>query len=219
MRVVVRFLPIVLGPAIAIAGCAAPPTGNVDEAKAAVEKAASERANQYAPESFKAAQDAQAALDAELKAQESKWFKSYDRARELATAARTAGEKATADATAAREGAEARAAKAKAAAAPREKAKATAVRVGGKISPPVKIKDVTPVYPAIAKSARVSGVVTIEATIDTDGKVVDTKVVRSVPLLDQAALEAVQHWEYKPSLLNGKPVPVVVTINVNFRPS
>ena len=73
-----------------------------------------------------------------------------------------------------------------------------------------------PVYPATAKSARVGGVVTIEATIDTDGKVSDARVVKSVPLLDEAALNAVRQWEYRPSLVGGKPVPVVVTVNVNF---
>ena len=79
-----------------------------------------------------------------------------------------------------------------------------------------KIKDVKPVYPAIAQSARVAGVVTIEATIGPDGKVIDAKVVRSVPLLDQAALDAVRQWEYMPTLLNGVPVPVLTTVTVNF---
>ena len=60
------------------------------------------------------------------------------------------------------------------------------------------------------------GVVTIEATIGPDGKVIDAKVVRSVPLLDQAALDAVRQWEYTPTLLNGVPVPVVVTVTINF---
>ena len=88
--------------------------------------------------------------------------------------------------------------------------------MGGKIKPPVKIKDVQPLYPAIAKNAKVSGVVVIEATIGADGKVADTKVLRSVPLLDQAALDAVQQWEYQPSTQDGKPVPVVMTVTVNF---
>ena len=66
------------------------------------------------------------------------------------------------------------------------------VRVGGNIKPPQKVKDVKPVYPSIAQSARVQGVVIIEATIGPDGKVKDAKVLRSIPLLDQAALDAVQ---------------------------
>ena len=82
--------------------------------------------------------------------------------------------------------------------------------------PPKKIKDVAPVYPAIAKSAGVSGAVTIEATIGTNGKVVDARVVRSIPLLDQAALDAVRQWEYLPTMLNGLPVPIMVTVTVNF---
>ena len=86
----------------------------------------------------------------------------------------------------------------------------------GQIKAPTKIKDVKPVYPAIAQSARVTGVVTIDATIGQDGKVMDAKVVRSIPLLDQAALDAVRQWEYTPSLLNGVPVPVLVTVTINF---
>ena len=84
--------------------------------------------------------------------------------------------------------------------------------------PPTKIKNVAPVYPAIAKASRVGGAVVIEATIDREGKVIDTKVVRSVPLLDQAAVNAVQQWEYSPAVLDGKPVPIVMTITVNFTP-
>jgi TonB family protein len=218
MRSIVRFRAIALGLAITVTGCASPPNADVDAAKAALDKAASERAGQYAAESLKAAQDARATLDAELKAQEGKWFKSYAKTKELAVAAKAAGDKAAADAVAGKEKADAIAAKAKADAAARAKAKAAAVRIGGQIKAPTKIKDVKPVYPAIAKSARVAGVVMIEATIGPDGKVIDAKVVRSVPLLDQAALDAVRQWEYTPTLLNGVPVPVLVTVTINFRP-
>ena len=79
-----------------------------------------------------------------------------------------------------------------------------------------KIKDARPVYPPIAQSARVSGVVIIEATIGTDGRVKDAKVLRSIPLLDQAALDAVKQWQYSPTLLNGVPVSVIMTVTVNF---
>ena len=65
----------------------------------------------------------------------------------------------------------------------------------GQHPPPIKIKDVAPVYPAIARSARVTGAVTVEATIGEDGKVADARVVKSVPLLDQAALDAVRQWD------------------------
>ncbi len=81
---------------------------------------------------------------------------------------------------------------------------------------PTKTKDVRPVYPPIAQSARVSGVVIIEATIGADGKVKDAKVLRSIPLLDQAALDAVKQWQFTPTLLNGVPVPVIMTVTVNF---
>jgi protein TonB len=92
-----------------------------------------------------------------------------------------------------------------------------AVRVGGQIKPPTKIRNVQPVYPLIAQSARVQGVVIIEATIDPGGKVSGAHVIRSIPLLDQAALDAVRQWEYEPTRMNGVAVPVIVTVTVNFR--
>lgn len=214
---IVRLPAIVLGLAIAIAGCGSPPSADVDAAKAAVDRAAAARADEYAPESLATAEDARNALDAELKAQDSKWVKSYDRTRELAVAAKAAGDKAAADAVAAREKTEAVAARRKAAAAAvRAKAPVAPLRVGGQIKAPTKVKNVTPVYPAIARSARVAGAVTIEATIGSDGKVTDATVVRSVPMLDQAALDAVRQWEYTPTLLNGLPVPVLMSITINF---
>jgi periplasmic protein TonB len=90
------------------------------------------------------------------------------------------------------------------------------VRVGGNIKAPTKVRDVKPVYPPIAQSARVQGVVIIEATIGPDGRVKDAKVLRSIPLLDQAALDAVKQWVFTPTLLNGVPVPVIMTVTVNF---
>ncbi|MEO5819321.1 MAG: TonB family protein [Vicinamibacteraceae bacterium] len=91
-----------------------------------------------------------------------------------------------------------------------------AVRVGGAIARPTKVRNVQPVYPRIAQSARVQGVVIIEATIDTKGRVSDMRVLRSIPLLDQAAIDAVRQWEYEPTLLNGVAVPVIMTVTVNF---
>ena len=90
------------------------------------------------------------------------------------------------------------------------------VRVGGAIKQPTKIKDQRPVYPPIAQSARVQGVVIIEAVIGPDGRVQEAKVLRSIPLLDAAALDAVKQWTYTPTLLNGQPVPVIMTVTVNF---
>lgn len=215
MRAIVRFQAIALGLAITVTGCASPPNADVDAAKAALDRAATDRAGQYAAESLKTAQDARAALDAELKAQEGKWIKSYGKTKELAVAAKAAGDKAAADAVAGKAMAEAAAIKEKADAAA-ARARIAPVRVGGRIMAPKKIKDVKPVYPTIAQSARVAGVVTIEATIGPDGKVIDAKVLRSIPLLDQAALDAVRQWEYIPTLLNGVPVPVLITVKINF---
>ncbi len=90
------------------------------------------------------------------------------------------------------------------------------VRVGGNIKPPQKVKHVNPVYPPIAQSARVQGIVIIEATIGPSGAVQDAKVLRSIPLLDQAALDAVRQWQFTPTLLNGVPVPVIMTVTVQF---
>ena len=90
------------------------------------------------------------------------------------------------------------------------------MRVGGDIRPPTQIKKVKPIYPPIAQSARVQGVVIIEATIGPNGRVPRRKVLRSIPLLDAAALDAVKQWVYTPTLLNGVPVPVIMTVTVNF---
>jgi len=92
----------------------------------------------------------------------------------------------------------------------------SAVRVGSFIVSPQKTKDVKPVYPVMAIATRVQGVVIIEATIGADGKVEDAKVVRSIPLLDQPALDAVRQWEFTPTLINGVPVPVIMIMTVNF---
>jgi protein TonB len=73
-----------------------------------------------------------------------------------------------------------------------------------------------PVYPDIAMRARISGMVVLEAVIDAEGRVVDVKVLRSVPLLDQAAVDAVRQWEFTPTRLHGVAVPVVMTVTVNF---
>jgi protein TonB len=83
-------------------------------------------------------------------------------------------------------------------------------------SAPERIKSVPPIYPAMAVAARVQGAVVVDATIGPDGKVQDAKVLRSIPLLDQAALDAVRQWEYAPTVVDGMPVPVIMTITVNF---
>ena len=93
-----------------------------------------------------------------------------------------------------------------------------ALRVGGGIKPPVKIRDVRPVYPEVARAAGVAGVVILEARIATDGSVEEAHVLRSIPLLDQAALDAVKQWQFMPTLLNGVPTPVIMTVTINFDP-
>jgi TonB family protein len=92
-----------------------------------------------------------------------------------------------------------------------------AVRVGGAIKEPRKLKDVAPVYPADAKQAGVSGVVIIEATIDPEGNVRDARVLRSQPMFEEAAVAAVRQWKYEPTLLDGAPVSVLMTVVVNFQ--
>jgi periplasmic protein TonB len=90
------------------------------------------------------------------------------------------------------------------------------VRVGGEIQPPKKVKDVRPEYPSTARTARVEGTVILEAVIDTRGLVADVRVLKSIPLLDEAAVEAVKQWRYQATLLNGEAVPIVMTVTVNF---
>jgi TonB family protein len=92
------------------------------------------------------------------------------------------------------------------------------VRVGGSIQPPTKLVDAKPVYPEELRAARISGVVIVEALIGEDGKVRDVKILRGIPMLDQAAIDAVKQWEFTPTRLNGVAVPVIMTATVNFSP-
>lgn len=93
---------------------------------------------------------------------------------------------------------------------------AKAVRVGGDVREPRKVVHVAPVYPELAMKAGVQGIVIIEATIDARGRVVNATVLRSIPVLDEAALEAVRKWVYTPTLLSGVPTPVIITVTVRF---
>ena len=90
------------------------------------------------------------------------------------------------------------------------------VRPGGDVRVPEKIVHVPPVYPLIAIESRVTGVVILEATISESGTVENLRVLRSHPLLERAAIEAVRQWRYTPTRLNGVPVPVIMTVTVNF---
>ena len=89
-------------------------------------------------------------------------------------------------------------------------------RIGGGIGAPMKVADVTPVYPPEAREARVQGVVIMELTLSPTGEVSDVQVLRSVPLLDEAAVAAVRQWRYEPTLVDGEPVSVLLTVTVNF---
>jgi TonB family protein len=91
-----------------------------------------------------------------------------------------------------------------------------AVRVGGNIAQPIKVKEVNPQYPPEAQQARVQGVVILEVIIGEHGKVVEARVLRSIPLLDQAAIDAVRQWEFSVTQLNGQAVPVIMTVTVSF---
>lgn len=81
---------------------------------------------------------------------------------------------------------------------------------------PRKLVDVHPVYPEVARAARVEGTVVLEAVLDTSGRITQLRVLKSVPLLDQAALDAVRQWRYTPSLYGGRPVSVLMTVTVRF---
>ena len=90
------------------------------------------------------------------------------------------------------------------------------VPVGGHIREPRRLTYVPPVYPTIAQTAKVEGMVILEATIDETGAVRDVRVLRSIPLLDRAAVDAVSRWRYLPTTLNGVAVPVIMTVTVSF---
>jgi protein TonB len=80
------------------------------------------------------------------------------------------------------------------------------------------VRDVAPIYPLAAKEAGVQGVVIVEVTISCSGKAIDPKVLRSVPRLDEAALETVRQWEYEPVVDDdGVRREIVTTVTVNFR--
>jgi TonB family protein len=91
-----------------------------------------------------------------------------------------------------------------------------AVRAVGEVKPPKLVKSVDPVYPEAARKAGIEGVVILEAKADEQGRVGGVRVLRSVPALDQAAVDAVKQWVYEPMLIDGKPRKVVFTVTVRF---
>jgi protein TonB len=91
------------------------------------------------------------------------------------------------------------------------------VRVGGAIVAPKLAHRVNPEYPPLARQARVAGIVLLEAHVDTEGRVLDVKLLRGHQLLADAAIEAVKQWRYQPLLLNGIPTEFLLTVNVDFK--
>jgi protein TonB len=91
------------------------------------------------------------------------------------------------------------------------------VQAKGDIKPPKLIKKVDPIYPEEARKEGISGVVILEVTTDEFGEVKSTEILRSVPALDQAAIDAVEQWIYEPMIIEGKPKSVAFTVTVRFR--
>ncbi|MBN1940157.1 MAG: energy transducer TonB, partial [Candidatus Aminicenantes bacterium] len=89
-------------------------------------------------------------------------------------------------------------------------------RIGPDVQPPKLIHRVEPEFPIKAREARVEGTVVLEAQTDIYGRVLSVKVLKSIPLLDQAAIDAVRQWVYEPMLVNGNPQGVVFTVTVRF---
>jgi protein TonB len=89
-------------------------------------------------------------------------------------------------------------------------------RVGGHVQAALLITQIRPVYPPLAKQARIQGTVKLQAIIAKDGTIMQLEMISGHPLLQQAALQAVSQWRYKPTLLNGEPVEVITTIDVVF---
>ena len=97
-----------------------------------------------------------------------------------------------------------------------ESTRATVAR--GTTNAPRKIRHVAPIYPEAARQARVSGVVILELQLDVNGTVTDARVLRSIPLLDAAAIEAVKQWQYEPMIANGRVISIPLTVSVPFVP-
>lgn len=92
-----------------------------------------------------------------------------------------------------------------------------AVKAEGKIKPPRLLKKVEPKYPEEARKAGVEGVVILSVRTDKKGNIENVMVLRSIPLLNEAAIDAIKQWKYEPLILDGKPCPVVFTVTVVFK--
>jgi TonB family protein len=96
-------------------------------------------------------------------------------------------------------------------------APAAPLAVGGVVSPAKMISSVPPVYSSLARTQHVSGDVKIDALIDANGRVTSMKVISGPTLLHQSATDALRQWKYKPATLDGKPVPMHLTVTLQFR--
>jgi protein TonB len=91
-------------------------------------------------------------------------------------------------------------------------------RVGSTIPTLHKVRDLPPVYPTAAFAAKVEGVVIVEAKIDVTGRVTEARILRSIALLDEAALDAVRQWEFEPVVVDGiGRVPLIAALSVSFK--
>ncbi|MFQ5927832.1 MAG: energy transducer TonB, partial [Terriglobia bacterium] len=99
---------------------------------------------------------------------------------------------------------------------PTVRAPAEPVRVGGNVRAPRLLERVAPVYPRLARQARVEGDVRIDATIDPRGRVVKMRVLAGNPLLVKAALAALEQWLYEPVYLDGQPVALLLEVTIHF---
>jgi protein TonB len=90
-------------------------------------------------------------------------------------------------------------------------------RLSSGMQPPRKTVDVVPLYPTIARNAHIEGIVILEVVIDARGQVESVRVLKSIQTLDQAAMDAVRQWKFTPTLLSGQPIPIVMTVTVNFQ--
>ena len=91
-----------------------------------------------------------------------------------------------------------------------------ALPVGGPVKAPLKIVDVRPTYPELAKQTRAQGMVEVAIVVGPGGDVEQARVTRSIPLLDKAALDAVRKWKYAPTVVNGVAVPVKMSVGLSF---
>jgi protein TonB len=100
--------------------------------------------------------------------------------------------------------------------APPKMATPTRVRVSSGVQSGLLVRKTTPVYPPLARQARIQGTVVLQAQISKDGSIQNLQLISGHPMLAPAAIEAVKQWKYKPYLLNGEPVEVETQVQVNF---